>query len=301
MVAERRVVRKVQRVAAYAVIMRDDRILLSRLAKRLTSKELWTLPGGGLEHGEDPRDAVVREIHEETGLDARVGPEARVYSAHLPGAWRDGRRIDAHALRIVYDGWVPVDAPEPHVVEIDGSTMDAAWHPVAHVLDGTVPVVGLVTEVLAEHRPFQLQRVAAYALAVREGATGPELLLTRNSDRGPHPGWWSLPGGGIDHGEEPRDALVREVLEETGLECRPGDVLDVTSTHFEGTAPSGRREDFHALQIVFDATVSGEEPQVLEVDGTTDRAAWVALADLEGGDLQVRPVVKSALARRFSS
>jgi len=301
MVAERRVVRKVQRVAAYAVILRDDRILLSRLAKRLTSKELWTLPGGGLEHGEDPRDAVVREVHEETGLDVVIGETARVYSYHQRNSWRQGRRADAHALRIVYDGWVPVDSPEPHVVEIDGSTMDAAWKPVAAVLDGTVPVVGLVTEVLAEHQPFQLQRVAAYALVVRDGARGPELLLTRNSARGPHPGWWTLPGGGIDHGEEPRDTVVREVREETGLECTPGEVLDVTSTHFEGTAPSGRREDFHALQIVFDATVAGGEPEVLEVDGTTDRAAWVPLADLDSGDLRVRPVVRGALARRLPS
>src|SRR6478609_9648200 len=199
---------KRQRVAAYAVILREGSILLSRLAPTVTPDELWTLPGGGLDHGEDPRDAVVREVHEETGLDAVVGETARVYSAHLPGVWRDGRRADAHALRIVYDGWVPLDSPEPRVVEVDGSTMDAAWKPIAGVLDGTVPVVGLVTEVLAEHRPFQMQRVAAYALAVRGGADGPELLLTRNSDRGPHPGWWSLPGGGIDHGEEPRDALV---------------------------------------------------------------------------------------------
>jgi 8-oxo-dGTP diphosphatase len=300
-VAERRVVRKVQRVAAYAVIVRDDRILLSRLAKRLTSKELWTLPGGGLEHGEDPRDAVVREVHEETGLDVVIGETARVYSYHQRNSWRQGRRADAHALRIVYDGWVPLDSPEPHVVEIDGSTMEAAWKPIAGVEDGTVPVVGLVTEVLAEHRPFQMQRVAAYALAVRDGAAGPELLLTRNSGRGPHPGWWTLPGGGIDHGEEPRAALVREVHEETGLECTPGDVLDVTSAHFEGTAPSGRREDFHSLQIVFDAAVADGEPEVLEVDGTTDRAAWVPLADVDGTDLQVRPVVKSALARRFPS
>ena len=60
--------------------------------RRLTTKELWTLPGGGLDHGEDPRDAVVREVHEETGLDVQVGETARVYSAHQPDTWRHGRR-----------------------------------------------------------------------------------------------------------------------------------------------------------------------------------------------------------------
>jgi len=291
-------VRKVQRVAAYAVIVRDDRILLSRLARRLTSKELWTLPGGGLEHGEDPRDAVVREVHEETGLDVHIGETAHVYSFHSRNTWRQGRRADAHALRIVYDGWVPVDSPEPRVVEVDGSTMDAAWQPIAAVLDGSVPVVSLVTEVLAEHRPFQMQRVAAYGLAVRDGSAGPEVLLTRNSARGPHPGDWTLPGGGIDHGEEPAQTVVRETREETGLACTPGPVLHVGSTHFEGTAPSGRREDFHALQIVYEASVVEGEPDVQEVNGTTDAAAWVPVAELGSGAFPVRDLVRAALAAR---
>ena len=299
--------RKVQRVAAYAVILRGpsgsgSEILLSQLSKRLTTKELWTLPGGGLEHGEDPRDAVVREVHEETGLDVRIGETAHVYSFHQRNTWRGGRRADAHALRIVYDGWVPVDSPEPHVVEVDGSTMDARWHPVAGVLDGAVPVVSLVTEVLAEHQAFPMQRVAAYALAVRDGVDGAEVLLTRNSLRGPHPGAWTLPGGGIDHGEEPREAVVREVREETGLACTPGDVLDVGSTHVEGTAPSGRREDFLGLQVVFAAEVSAGEPRVLEVDGTTDAAAWVPLSALGDEHHPVRDIVHTALAaqaRRF--
>src|SRR3954452_17829182 len=171
--------------------MRDDHILLSRLAKRLTSKELWTLPGGGLEHGEDPRDAVVREVHEETGLDVHIGETAHLYSFHQRNTWRQGRRADAHALRIVYDGWVAVDSPEPRVVEVDGSTMDAAWQPLGLVLDGTIPTVSLVTEVLEQDRAFRLQRVAAYALVVR----GDEVLLVRNSARGPYPGGWTLPGG----------------------------------------------------------------------------------------------------------
>ena len=85
-------------MAAYAVIKRVPpgavggvaEVLLCRLAPRISRTELWTLPGGGLDHGEDPRDALVREIVEETGLDAVVGETARVYSAHLPRASRDG-------------------------------------------------------------------------------------------------------------------------------------------------------------------------------------------------------------------
>ena len=286
---------KRQRVAAYAVILREGQILLSRLSPSVTSDELWTLPGGGLDHGEDPRDAVVREVHEETGLDAVVGETARVYSAHLPGVWRDGRRVDAHALRIVYDGWVPADAPEPRVLEVDGSTSESAWKPVADVLDGTVPVVPMVVEALADHRPARLQRIAAYALVTRDD----DVLLTRISRRGHLPGAWTLPGGGVDHGEAPRTALVREVREECGLECTVGELIDVHDVHFEGTAPSGRTEDFHAVHLIFAVTVAADaEPRVVEVDGTTDAVAWVSLAEVAAGRWPVLDVVTAALGSR---
>lgn len=284
-----------QRVGAYAVILREDRILLSRLSERVTRDELWTLPGGGLDHGEDPRDAVVREVHEETGLDAHVGREARVYSAHLPGAWREGRRIDAHALRIVYDGWVPLDAPEPHVVEVDGSTAEAAWVGIGDVLDGTVPVAPLVLESLRDHRPARNQRLAAYALVVR----AEHVLLTRISPRGFHAGSWTLPGGGVDHGESPRTALEREVAEECGVDCSVGELLDVHDVHFGGTAPSGRDEDFHGVHLIFEATVPAEgEPRVVEADGTTDAVAWVPLDEVGTPRWPVLDLVRHALALR---
>lgn len=288
---------KRQRVAAYAVILRGSEILLSRLSPAIAPDELWTLPGGGLDHGEDPRDAVVREVREETGLEAVVGETARVYSAHLPGVWREGRRVDAHALRIVYEGWVPPDSPPPEVVEVDGSTVESAWKPVAAVLDGTVPVAPMVTEALADHRPFEHQRLGAYAVVVR----GDAALLTRISPRGFHTGSWTLPGGGIGHGESPRTGLLRELREECGVDGTVGELLAVHDDHFSGSAPSGRFEDFHAVSLAFEVTLDGDaEPRLVEEDGTTDAVAWVPLADVDAGAVPVLPLVIEALtaARR---
>ncbi len=288
-------------MGAYAVILRERgglvEILLSRLAPRVSRTELWTLPGGGVDHGEDPRDALIREVHEETGLAATIGDRARVYSAHMPRAPRDGQLVDAHAIRIVYDGWVALDAPEPRVLEVDGSTMEAAWKPLADVVSSTVPVSALVLEALVDHQPFRLQRVAAYALVLRQaGGTG-EVLLTRLSPRAAHPGQWTLPGGGIDHGERPAVALAREVEEECGLACEVGELLDVHDTHFSGTAPSGRIEDFHGVHLLYRATVADGEPRVVEEDGTTDAVAWVDVRDVDRGTVPVLDLVRHALER----
>ena len=284
---------KVQRVAAYGLILRDDRILLTRLASRISADERWHLPGGGVDHGEDPRDALVREIREETGLSAEVGETAHVYSAHRPSMWRQGRRWDYQALRIVYDAWVAADAPQPHVVEVNGSTVDVAWHPVADVASGRLPVTDIVTTALADHWPARRQRLAVYALVRRDD----RVLLTRISPIGAYPGAWTLPGGGLDHGESPRDAVARELREECGVDIEVGDLLDVHDTHFEGTAPSGRFEDFHGVHLVFRGTVPDDaEPQVVETDGTTDAVAWVPVADIESGRIRTLDVVRAALA-----
>ncbi len=284
---------QVQRLGAYAVVVRGDRILLTRLAERVTKHELWTLPGGGVDHGEDPRAAVVREIFEETGLHAEVSETAHVFSMHLSDTWRRGRRVDAHSVRIVYDGWVPPDAPHPRVMEVDGSTAEAAWQPLADVLTGSLPTVGLVTEALAEIHLQRRQRVAAYAYVERDGA----VLLTRNSARGPHPGVWTLPGGGIDHGESPSETVLRELQEECGLEGLIGDLLTVDDHHFTGTAPNGRREDFHAIRIVYRASVApGIAPRVVEVDGTTDAVDWVPIAEVAADEGRFSSLVRAAIA-----
>ncbi|MGO4256155.1 NUDIX domain-containing protein [Marmoricola sp. RAF53] len=284
-----------QRVAAYAVVLRDEKILLSRLAPYLVDEERWTLPGGGIDFGEDPRDAVVREVHEETGLHVQVGDRAWIDSAHRTAAPADGvaTGIDLHAVRMVFEGWPPVDAPEPRVVEVGGSTVDARWVPLAAVLDGSWPVVGWVRDVLTEHAVSQVQRLAAKGLARR----GSEVLLARLSPTAVGPGRWTLPGGGVDHGERPARALAREMLEETGLTAEVGALIGVHDVHFTGTAPNGRHEDFHAVNLVFAVDVPLDvQPEVTEEGGTTDAVAWVDLSAIENGSVEVTSVVRFALA-----
>ncbi|HEX8629186.1 MAG TPA: NUDIX domain-containing protein, partial [Catenuloplanes sp.] len=65
--------RRTRRIGAYG-LCRDDagRVLLTHNSPRSAFPSRWQLPGGGLEHGEDPAAAVVREVAEETGLRVAV-------------------------------------------------------------------------------------------------------------------------------------------------------------------------------------------------------------------------------------
>lgn len=123
--------------------------------------------------------------------------------------------------------------------------------------------------------PRRRQRIATYALLTRDG----QVLLTRMSARTRIAGRWTLPGGGIDHGEDPRDAVRREVYEETGLKVEPAEVLDVHASHFVGLNHDGVLEDYHGVHVIYRAEVlpesEGVDPVVLEVGGSTDAVAWV--------------------------
>jgi 8-oxo-dGTP diphosphatase len=63
---------------AGALIVRDGCVLLVKRAVE-PFKDYWDLPGGFLEAGEHPRDGMLREVREETGLDVRVRELLGVY------------------------------------------------------------------------------------------------------------------------------------------------------------------------------------------------------------------------------
>lgn len=124
--------------------------------------------------------------------------------------------------------------------------------------------------------PVVRQRVAAYGVVLSERG----LLATQYSDRTAVEGRWGMPGGGIDAGEEPVDAVIREVREETAQVVELGDLVTVQTSHWIGRSPSRHVEDFHAVRLVYEATCAHPgDPVVLDVGGTTAAARWVALSD----------------------
>ena len=114
------------RVAAYA-LCRDDlgRMLLARVAPGYMGAGTWTLPGGGLDFGEDPMDAVIRELAEETGLAGRVLSLSFVNSHTNGPLFEAGKAYGPwHGIRIVYR--VEVTGGQLRD-EVDESTDAAAW------------------------------------------------------------------------------------------------------------------------------------------------------------------------------
>jgi 8-oxo-dGTP diphosphatase len=120
---------------------------------------------------------------------------------------------------------------------------------------------------------------------------GGRVLLTQRK-RGSHlAGSWEFPGGKVEAGEDPRDALVRELREEVGVQIEAGDPVEVTYHRYPSKA---------VLLLFFEARRLPGSPEPRAIDVADVK--WAALADLRDelfppADVAVLAKVRARLAR----
>jgi ADP-ribose pyrophosphatase YjhB (NUDIX family) len=294
-----------RRIGAYGLCHDDQgRVLLVRASARSVRPGTWFLPGGGIDHGEHPVDAVVREVAEETGLAVEVvrvrdvAAELVVRSPYLE-----------HTDGVIYELAVTGGGLRP---EIEGSSDLAEWLTPAQA--ATLPLSRFAAQALGlplpaapavpaepgapnprpgpQPRPARGQRFAVYGLIADPAG---RVLLTKIAEGYPGAGQWHLPGGGTDFAEQPADGLLREVIEETGQRGRITGLLTVAHHHNRAAVgPEGYPIDWHGVRALFQVEVAEPAPvQVLDQHGSTAEAAW--LSRPEAAALPLTPFTAATL------
>jgi ADP-ribose pyrophosphatase YjhB (NUDIX family) len=307
-----------RRIAAYAVCLDgSERVLLVRGSASSGTPGVWSLPGGAVDHGEQPGDTVVRETAAETGLSVAVG---RLRDVLTDVRVLPHRGMTIHTDRLVYDATLRGGS----LIERTGQPTDLArWHTLAEAkllplrpftaaalglpADGAGPGLDGAAPDGAGGDPPELpsflavpgkdglpraQRFAAYAVATDPAR---RLLLTQVADGFPGAGRWHLPGGGTDFGEQPPTALLRELVEETGQHGRVEALLGVAS-HRDAASlgPEGYPIDWHGVRAFYRVTVDHPtDPRVAEQGGSTAQARWFTPDQLP--DLPLTEVTTEAL------
>lgn len=127
-------------------------------------------------------------------------------------------------------------------------------------------------------------------VVIRSGEAGDDVLLVRRGKE-PRKGQWSIPGGRQEWGETVRQAAIREVWEETGIEVEIAGLIDV----IDAISPGPDGEPVHHYTLIdFAARAVGGD---LQAGDDAAEARWVPAADVDAlleWD-ETRRIVRSAL------
>ena len=118
-------------------------------------------------------------------------------------------------------------------------------------------------------------------------------ILMAQRGKEPLKGWWSLPGGAVELGESLRDAVCREVLEETGLEVEPVrqfEVFERIMRDAEG-AP-----EYHYVLIDYVCRITGGSPHAGD---DVAHVQWMRFEELAG--LQITEGTLGVIERAFDN
>jgi 8-oxo-dGTP diphosphatase len=115
-----------QVLVAAAVVLRGGRVLLSQRKRGSHLEGAWELPGGKVEPDEDPRDAVVRELREELGVEVVAGDIFEVTFHRYP---------EKSVLLLFYEAALAPGSPEPRPLDV----ADVKWASADELHDDAFP------------------------------------------------------------------------------------------------------------------------------------------------------------------
>lgn len=267
-----------------SALIRDEqgRVLLQQRA----DSDQWSPPGGAIDPDETPADALVREVWEETGLHVIPRRLLAVYGGpDMVVTYPNGDRVSY--LTMAFDCQVVGGSLRPdgdEVLAVDFFTVaealaldipqrvrrryamlladypqvlfaPATWQPPADGKrsNGISPYLRDLRAVVGTDL---LMMVGASAIIFDEAG---RVLMQQRGDTGR----WGIIGGALDPGEQPADAVKREVWEETGLLVEPVRVIGIyggPAYHF--AYPHG--DQITVTSVMFECRVVGGE---LSADG----------------------------------
>ncbi len=120
---------------------------------------------------------------------------------------------------------------------------------------------------------------------------GSAILFTLKKS-GPYKGLWGLPGGAIEFGETPEEALKRELLEETALAAAKLELLSIATTIGEYNN-HGELYQFHHIGIIYKVSNITLMPHLVP----EEEGRWIAFKDIKQDELTpfAKHVLKESL------
>lgn len=240
-------------VGAAAIVLDDKGHIL---LQQRSDNGLWGIPGGGVDPYEEPAEAAIREVFEETGLTVEITRLVGVFGGkdqvkYYPNGDKFAYISVTFECRVVAGEIIPESDETLDVQWVETDNLPdnftavhkkriMAWQsnnmPYFEAPDldiNTFAKTNYIRDIRQKIGNTLLMSSSMTALIFNDEG---HILVERRLDDG----LWNFPSGAYEVGEEPAEIVVREVYEETGLLVRPTRLTGVYGGHdFVRTYPNG--------------------------------------------------------------